>query len=369
MTRFIAFATAALLSACGNADGPADDPNVADVVDPPVASITLTEDLRLGIDDPLFAYVADVEADANGFIYVVDPRTPANIYRFDDSGAHVGDLGAMGEGPGEYRRPTNLILDGDSIIVWDSNRSHFITYGDDGSHRSTGERVTTDALTSVRIIRKAEGGFFVVETPYFYTGMTDRKVGPEYYRMLFHDGTMGDALWSSAVSEYLLYSDANTVSVDSPPFGRETLCAGFTDRLYCAWTESLELHGFTATGDTLPPVRIRYTPIPVTSAERQEAIAGVEERFQDQLSVADTRPALDGMASDDRGRLWLKVRLEASDDVSNFWIFNPDDRSIVSARVDGNVTIRSIRDGAVYATLETPEGVTLVVRYRIAGEG
>jgi hypothetical protein len=336
-----------------------------DVIDPPTRQITLEEDLRLGVDEPLFGYVGSVEADAAGVIYVAEGRDPANIYRFDPSGALVGNLGSMGEGPGEYQGLGIIMLGRDSIVVWDSRVDRMITYEADGSHRRTGPRISTGNPTSVSILGKTDGGYFAVETPYFTTGMTNDDVGDVSYRMLYPDGSVGDVLWTSGLSEYLLWSEANSMSVSSRPFGRRTTCAALADQFYCAWTESLELHGFTASGDTLPPFRIQYTPIPVTAAERQEAVARVSDIFIDQLSIPDTQPALDGMTADDRGRLWLKVRLEPGDEVANYWVFDPADGSIVSTRVEGNVTIRSVRDGHAYAVLLTPEGESLVVRYRI----
>jgi len=355
-------AIAALASGCRSADVPPD----TGVIPAPTGSITLEEDLLLGTDDPLFASIGDVAADADGNIYVAEARDPTNIYKFDRSGMLVGTVGAMGEGPGEYERPSDIMIDGDSIVVWDNGSDDLTVYESDGTYRRSGMTVSTENPRSPGILGKFDGGYFLRETPYISTSMTEEEMAENVLlRALHDDGSVGDVIWASPRAEYMYHSDENYLMGWSRPFGRSTKCTSFADRFYCAWSESLDIRGFTAAGDTLPPIRIAFTPLPVTAAERQQERENAHEFFVDRLNIPDTRPALDDMIADDRGRLWLKVRLDRGDDVTNYWIVDPADRSIVATTLTGNVRVISVHDGLAYGSLSIPDGAGLVVRYRI----
>ena len=362
--RGIAVLSITAISACRSADIPPD----TGIIPAPTAQISLEEDLRLGTDDPLFASVGDMKADADGRIYVADVRDPSNIYKFTPDGELIGTVGGHGEGPGEYRYPSPVMPGPDSLVVWDSYSDHFVVYEPDGTFRRSSERFTTDNPTSLNMIGQFGGGYFVSETPYFTPGIQEEDVGEVMYRIINGEGALGDVFWSSGMSEFLIHSTSNSIMVSSQPFGRRTACTSARDRLYCVWTEAVEIHGFTADGDTLPPLRVTYDPLPISASARQEALDGVRDEFRDTVTLPDTHPALSNVTGDDRGRLWLRMRITEDDEVTDYWIVDPSDRSVVSTRVDGNMSLTSVEGGFAYGRLTTPEGEILAVRYRI-GEG
>ena len=346
---------------------PSAPSSAADPVIPaPTVAITLTEDLRLGVYDPLFGNVGTVVADDAGVMYVADRTDESALFRFSPSGEPDGLLGGSGEGPGEYQGVGSVITSPDSIVVFDYRRDVLHVYGSNGVYRRTSARIESPTLTSVSVIGRIPTGYLVAQRTSYSTGM-ERGTDPDNaYRLMSPNGVLGDTVWTSRPSEALVYATENMVSMMTRPFGRNTYCAAIQESLYCAWSARLQIDGVTVAGDTLPPLVVEYTPIPVSAAEKAKERENVADIFQDQLVVPDTRPALDGLVSDDRGRLWAKVRLTTDDDVTNYWIIDPSDRSVVSAHIDANVTVRSVKDGRVYGVLYSPGGEQFVVRYEIS---
>ncbi len=62
---------------------------------------------------------------------------PPLVRRFGPSGNYLGDIGAEGEGPGEYMRPAAIVVDAPrgEVLVSDSRQGRLITFGLDGSFK------------------------------------------------------------------------------------------------------------------------------------------------------------------------------------------------------------------------------------------
>ncbi len=94
-------------------------------------------DLVIGADDSrpetLFGYVADVEVDAEGRVYVLDQHAQ-EVRVFGADGGSLGVIGRAGDGPGELSAfAASLILTGDTLAVGDWGRSRLHRFLLDGS--------------------------------------------------------------------------------------------------------------------------------------------------------------------------------------------------------------------------------------------
>lgn len=89
----------------------------------------LVEEASIGVaagEDPyMFGRVADVAA-GDGAIYVADVDVPA-VRAYDMDGDHLRDIGAAGQGPGEYERPGALAVGPDGTVHVHDDRSDRIT--------------------------------------------------------------------------------------------------------------------------------------------------------------------------------------------------------------------------------------------------
>jgi len=104
------------------------------------APARLEETLSIGVDsgeEPyMFGQLRGVAA-LDGRIYVLDGSVPA-VRVYDDSGRHLMDIGAEGDGPGEFRRPDALLVAEDGrVFVRDSNQGRITVFDEQGGFVDT----------------------------------------------------------------------------------------------------------------------------------------------------------------------------------------------------------------------------------------
>jgi hypothetical protein len=129
-------------------------------------------------------------------------------------------------------------------------------------------------------------------------------------------------------------------------------------------------------GDTSLIIRSRRQPAPVTSAERDSAMAEVRSRLEERLSgapsldparVPATKPPSYGLSLDDGGRLWVRITDEHSD-TTVYDIFEPDGRHSETLslpfRVDPWIP-PTLRGASVWAVVIDESDVQYVVRARV----
>lgn len=100
----------------------------------------LVEEATIGVDtgpdEYMLGDIAAVHAD-DARIYVVDPRVPA-VRTYDHAGTFTGDIGARGEGPGEYTEPVLVAVATDgTTFVYDNGGRRVLRYARDGTALQT----------------------------------------------------------------------------------------------------------------------------------------------------------------------------------------------------------------------------------------
>lgn len=151
----LALLTAALIVACGG-DGSRENSREEWVSETSVegnvttvhtvsgsvwgAPARLEETLSIGVEageEPyMFGQLRGVAA-LDGRIYVLDGSVPA-VRVYDDEGRHLMDIGAEGDGPGEFRRPDALLVADDGrVFVRDSNQGRITVFDEEGGFIDT----------------------------------------------------------------------------------------------------------------------------------------------------------------------------------------------------------------------------------------
>jgi hypothetical protein len=123
-------------------------------------------------------------------------------------------------------------------------------------------------------------------------------------------------------------------------------------------------------GDTTRIVRA-VPPLPVTGAERDSVIAGIEEDGPTGLDfsrIPTVKPAIERLTVDDQGRLWVR-RSNAAGEIE-FDIYDPTGRLLAGAVLGKHrsSTWRPfvIRGDAVYAVVLGDDDLQHIVRFEIA---
>lgn len=114
-----------------------------------------------------FGFVTDAVRAADGSLFVSEYSQNDRIQKFAPDGSHLLQWGEPGSGPGEFRRPQSLLLDGQGQLVvsdscnhrlqiFDQQGSHLATWANEGSGR--GELYYPYGLTA-----DATGNMYVCE--------------------------------------------------------------------------------------------------------------------------------------------------------------------------------------------------------------
>lgn len=60
-----------------------------------------------------------------------------SLKKFDTQGTMLNEFGREGDGPGEFRSPTSLTVDGDDVYVFDNQNQNFVRFSTDGEFVSS----------------------------------------------------------------------------------------------------------------------------------------------------------------------------------------------------------------------------------------
>lgn len=335
-------------------------------------------DLRLGTADgdgpELFGQVRDIEADALGRLYVLDTQAK-EIRVFGPDGSHLRDIGRGGAGPGELEGPTGM--------EW-SPRGH-LWVEDPRNNRYTAYD-TTGALVATHPRNMNWFGFvwagFFDEAGHLYLQDIDYSPEGREERLVRYDSAMV-ALDTFSLPEYEpptyeLVVNGLTRSAASVPFApRQQWLVARDGTLWFGVSGEYRFYQRSLKGDTLRIVEKEYEPIPVTSAEREQALD--QEFYRDMAEqgadvdpdiIPPVHPAWTGFTVDHDGYLWVVPRIRDSM-ATALDQFDPEGRylgrRVVNASIQGAYPGPVIRGKHLYAVTRDELGVQYVLRAPLGG--
>lgn len=387
----LALCCAALAAACGGEGGDGwrgsmeQLPGGAVLVKNPGAGAwgegegwTLEEDLRIGAMDEagpaLFGEVAAVEADPLGRVWVLD-RQAKELRLFDGRGAHVRTVGRQGGGPGEFKDPIGLAWAPDGHLwVADPANARFSVFDTAGRYVTSHPRRVAGYSMPWRggfdregrlyeMASVGSGGDFRSAVLRFDAALqpADTLLLPRVESQQFELRTAGGGMMAVGVP----FSPEAFAAVDPRGF----VWTGITDR----W----RLHQQDPGGDTVRVVELAAEPVPVTRADRQEAIEGLRF-FTDQGGRVDEgripghKPAFSAVTAAPDGHLWVRPSLPAGEQGAAFEVFDPDGRYLGRVALPGGMSRfppAVVRGDAVLGVARDSLDVVYVVRARIRRGG
>lgn len=379
-----------LLAACGETDpggwaGTADTlANGAVVIDNPAEGLwrpgegwTVREELRIGsaMDEgpALFGQVAGVAADDEGRIHVLD-RQAKELRTFDPGGVHIRTAGREGGGPGELRNPIGLALSpDDQLWVVDPRNARYAVFGPDGEYRTGHRRKLSGSAQPWNGGFDREGRFHektVYSDPDGFHHVVirmDSALEPtDTLRFPDHDE---DHL------ELVTESSRMTANV---PFSSSQLRVwdprGF---LWSVITGAYTLTQLSPEGDTLRVIRRRgVQPVPVTAAEREEAVERLEWFTRqggrlDPSRIPSEKPPISGFHVTDDGHLWVRMTATADEEGARYDVFDPEGRYLGDVRSETSLGSAPVfKQDLIYGVVHDPLGVGYVVRWSVdRGQG
>ena len=118
--------------------------------------LELSEELTIGVaegkEEYMFQMVRDIDADAQGNIYVVEGRL-SHVCVFDENGKYIRTIGSKGQGPGELQMPIYVqVTDNDEIAVHDYSGQRLSHFSIDGAFlRQVSTSSTRSPFIPIRI--------------------------------------------------------------------------------------------------------------------------------------------------------------------------------------------------------------------------
>lgn len=333
---------------------------------------SLVEELRIGSNDPgpeLFGQLAALAVDDEGRILVLDQQA-SEVRVFDADGTHEATLGGPGEGPGELLRPFGLAVHPTDGTTWVVASNRYTVFDADGGFDATHPRPFSYFAVPWPGGFGADGRLGDVASPTDFVRLDDAlapadtvaipTVEVEQVRVVREDG-------------------AGLMSLNRPFASRLHWQVDGAGRLWTA--ESGRMH-FVATdpsGDTVEVRSREHTPVPVSPAEAEEAVAGAEStirgfgtdvRVEGELRPASTKPAFQSFLVDDDGRLWVEPNVaEDAAPALELWTAGGDWAGRIErpAGLQLSYPRPVVRGPHLWAVVTDELDVPHVVRYRIEG--
>lgn len=339
---------------------------------------TLVEEVRIGSIDEgpaMFSDLRGLGVGANGDVYVLDYRAQ-EIRQFNPRGDFVRKFGRSGSGPGEMRNANGMLMAPDGRIwVNDPANSRFTVFDASGAYDTThtvpiqGYGFVWSAMFDTagvlydqvfltdephRAIRRLRASGAVIDTVSLPTCGRERR--PEEMTFQARTERGGRMMGIPFVPRPITAWDPR----------------GF---MWCTPSDVFEVVQIRlGPGDTALRVTRDVSPPPVTSAEREAAIARARENFKaypnarlDFSRIPRVKPVIAAMHVDEAGRLWVR-RTDTDTLRAVFDVFDQSGRHVATA--EGRMRFRFgiapvVRGDAFYAIVLDEDDVQYVIRARI----
>jgi sugar lactone lactonase YvrE len=331
------------------------------------------EDLRIGTAEgsgpDVLAGPAALEVDPAGRLYVLDAMT-MNVRVFGPDGRHLRSMGRKGRGPGELSQPAGMALAPDgSLWVADPGNVRYTVFDSAGANRPSVPRSSRMNMMPWPGRFDRTGHLWdVAEGPDGFGG------APALLRIDPASGQMARVTLPTVPAQEFATSRGG-VSTSAPvPFSpRLAWMIDGDGNVWSADTGRYRIVQRHPRGDSLRIVTRENTPVPVSSAER-DSVPIQLKWFTDQGGRVDVsrvprnKPALQSLATDDRGWLWVRPSVPAGEQNTVLDVFDPEGR--YHGRMTLPVTSLAeplIRGQHIYTMTLNESGVPQVVRFRIQG--
>lgn len=326
-----------LLFGCGGSTGEAAEVDNEWTVSE--GEITLDEDLfTADNDDFYFGRIYDVAVREDDRVYVADGEEH-HVKVLSPEGELLETIGAQGEGPGEFERPSELVLArGDSLYVLDGYWGRVSVFAPDHTFAYSFLARGKAASPRFMMVPDKELGFLFAFIP--FAGMATEGAQATV-RSAYADGTIGDTLFIARPNQLVWEKIERGMRFYYLRFARSShYVLGPEEAIHHVWSDSLRVRIYDRVGKQLRRVNIPFEAVPVTDADRERVLENYDSHGRSivEPEMPDTKPAFYRFLIDDRGRYWFKRPTDDRERV-DWWIVEVDARRVLTVRyrVDASV--------------------------------
>lgn len=322
----------------------------------------------LSMEEPeVFAGVSDLLLDPAGRIYLLD-RQSRRVQVFGPDGAYVRTIGREGEGPGELADPIGLawLPSGDMLVV-DPRNTRYTVFDTSGAFVTSHPRQLGGYSLPWRGHVDDEGHLSEVVFAGGRTALirTDASFAP--VDTLPIPRFEGD--------EFVLTTENAQMTAGVPFTSQQVETLGPSGELWVGMTGDYGIARMEGPGDTAVVVRKEAGRLPVTGADRDRAVEGLQWFTRqggkvDPSRIPSEKPFFSTFFVGEDGHLWVVRTAPAEADSSRIDVFDPDGRYLGPVQLPFRPASNSLfgTDYLVTATSDSL-GVPYVVRMRIEKGG
>ncbi len=352
------------------------------------AILSIEEVLRIGDeaagDTVLFASIRDIAVNSRGHIFIQESE-PTAIRAFDSDGSYLAEVGAVGNGPGEYSDQLFggvLIGPADSVYVFDGWRKrHLSIYGPDQFDFVRSVTVPEypveedNRVENFGILGVVEGGY-VAQLSLVPSRLlvTAHRETSEVIRMVNLDGSYGPVVatgpgFEGVVSLREFAQLPQKIPFPDPiPFRRSMNWGlGSDGMLFSGWNDSINIAVMPIYGSEEKHISLTHDPILISDAEMEDWLSffGPETRAKfNERGLHTTKPAYEELLVDDNNRVWLELSATQDSTDVEWLVLDTDSRVVGKVTLPFGARLKAIRGGRVYA-VETKDGMPTVAVYEL----
>ena len=313
--------------------------------------VSLKEELSIGEAEGrkeyMFSQIRNIAVDDEENIYVLD-RKEFHIKVFDKDGEYLRTFGEKGQGPGEFNRPSSiLITPQNEIMVADSRVLHFFTL--------QGEFIKS--LSAAKIQFFGRTSMDSQSSIYAMTATINMEKGISTYELKKFDSNL---------------NFLNTVaSIPGPKAGEpfDPFIPVFfwkiyeNDNIIYGYQKNYELLVFNPKGKLIKKIVKEHTPLKITEEEKEKSPGDSLPPLKYALSQFHT--AFFTFSLDDEARIIVQT-WEKTEDRERYYydVFDPEGKYI--AKISFKFRPQIWKKHKLYTIEEDEEGFQMVKRYKVA---
>jgi len=331
-------------------------------------TLELEEDLSIGsMDDEntMFYRIGGIAIDSQGNMFVVDSGNQ-RIQKYDKDGNYLQTIGRKGQGPGEFMRPFDILLDEqDNIYLLENRKIH--VYDPKG-----------DSIQDINLQNFMMGFAVGAEGNIIAHGFVQAEEGENLGVVIINqEGKITKTIAEFPGMRTVVRGDSGftlsheyTPHLSFYPVGQKGVVYGYNPEY--------ALFLIDRSGKTILIIKKDEPPQSITRKEKDKIIDDALERtarrgarwprdvVEEGANFPDHRPFFNASASDNKGRIYIrrvKSVLDESKEVE-FDIFSADGYFLYTAKLP--FTPELVKDGYLYHTTYSEEsGEYKVIRYKI----
>ena len=325
--------------------------------------IPLTETVRVDGSQPdlYFTRISDVVVAPGGGFYALD-RSAQVVFQFDSSGGLIREIGRKGQGPGEFALAYRLLLDGDTLHVFDAMQNLVHVFSSTGELQRS-RRVPYVASTAFTVAKRMASEHWIgVSEPRFTWNMVAGVVGtPGQVMVMPREGREARTLLSVEWLVSVWYGEPNGL-----PWGPTSVGFGVSGH----WDVVGDSVVVVADGLSGVVERYRVGADSVELAARidtglagerlsdgdRRVLMDLERRSEDRIPAnagwvfPERIPGITGVIVDSHGYLWLRKRVDTAEDWTypNWRVMAPQGDRWADVVLPDGLDVMDISDNRVF---------------------